>query len=143
MAAVAVVVAVPAPRSKDGNAAGAFTAPGHMDTDTVIDCSLLCQLLLRGADLEAKVASITRMEKGVAGGCKLMSHGGGSENGGGVRRPLHCAAADGNVAAVRMLLAAGAAANAKDDRGCTPLQYSSNALVARALTDTGGEGEEA
>ena len=120
--------------SKDGNAAGALAPAG--ENDTVIDCSLLCHLLLRGANPEVKIAPVARAGEAATGS---GSHGCEGEDRGCARRPLHCAAADSNVVAVRMLLAAGAAANAKDGRGCTPLQYSHDALVARALTDAGGE----
>ena len=58
------------------------------------------------------------------------------------RTALHLAARDGRAEHVRLLLAAGASVNVRDERGDTPLQYAHNAghkIVERMLRNAGGE----
>ena len=131
-----------------GGGRGAFALVGNC----VIDGTELCRLLLRGADPNTRIAAIpsTGHDHGRRGKLLQMTTSG---------TPLHCASGDGNLAAVRMLLAAGAAANAKDgaplaetgegeegrqqqqqqqQQQRTPLEYATDEQVARALIDYGG-----
>ena len=58
------------------------------------------------------------------------------------RTPLHYAAADGAVAEVARLLAAGANANARDDNGWSPLHFaaqSNSADITNALLGAGAK----
>ena len=58
------------------------------------------------------------------------------------RTALHLAARDGRAEQVKLLLAADASVNLRDERGDTPLQYAHNAghkIVERMLRSAGGE----
>jgi hypothetical protein len=138
--------------SASGGGGGAFALVG----DCVIDGTELCRLLLRGADPNTRIAAIRSAghdhENSGRGGKLIQMTMSGT--------PLHCASGDGNLAAVRMLLAAGAVVNAKDGAPAaetgegegkqhqqqhqhqqqqrTPLEYATDEQVARALMDHGG-----